>query len=228
MPDPLLHPTDLPTASAAAAGVLASPTPTRPRWEARWIEDALPVHPAVLEQWNATTATMSEESYFVSFRTPHNGKVRRGILEVKRLLQLSDDGLELWTPVLKSPFPLAPEAFMTLSAAWGISPPAVRTDAIALADLQRIVDGDPDLRHVAIIKRRRRVEHAGCPGEFTEISTAGQRWMSVAFEHEDPTLVRAALAHLGLDPRRTLNYPAALKRLFLRGRSAGHAVEGAP
>ena len=225
MPDPRPLDTDLPTAPAATAVVAM---PAMPRWEARWIEETLPIDPAVLARWSAAAPAASEESYFVSFRTPHNVKVRRGLLEVKRLLQLSDDGLELWTPVLKSPFSLPRDAFTTLCAAWGTVPPVSLPDPLSLAELQRYVDRDPDLRHVAIIKRRRRVEHAGCPGEFTEITMAGQRWMSVAFEHEDPTLVRAALARLGLDPRRALNYPAALKRLFLRQGTAGHAVEGAP
>ena len=228
MPDLRRSDIDSPMAPAAPAGFMTPITPTPPRWEARWIEERLPIDPAVLERWNAAAPTASEESYFISFRTPHNAKVRRDLLEVKRLLQLADDGLELWIPVLKSPFPLPPDAFITLCAAWGTIPPVSLPGPLSLAALQRYVDRDPDLRHVALNKRRRRVTHAGCQGEFTEITTAGQRWMSVAFEHEDPTLVRAALAQLGLDPRRALNYPAALRRLFLHEGTAGHAVEGAP
>ena len=201
--------------------------PVVPRWEYRWMDRTLPVDPARAERWRAAPVSVTGETYLVSFRTPHNAKIRGGELDLKRLERISEDGIERWTPVLKTTFPLDAAAFREVCGAWGVPVPGPDRAPRTLADLSRFVDAQPDLRRVELVKRRRRVERMPCPGEFVEIAVADRHWVSLAFESEDPELVRAVLVQLGLDPRQNLNYPAALRRLFLRPRPQVQAAEGA-
>jgi hypothetical protein len=228
MPDSISRDTAPVTAHAATGGVVAASPPVAARWEFRWMDHALPADADAIARWSPGPVTTSAETYLVSFRTAHNAKLRQGVVDLKRLRQISADGLEQWEPVLKSPGPLTPDQLEVLCASWGVAPPAHRRGPVPLDDLWRFVDRHPDLRRIDLVKRRRRIAVAGCRGEITEIDVAGQHWMSLAFEDEDPALVRAVLAGSGLDPRFNLNYPAALRRLFLRPRAPGHAVEGAP
>ena len=199
-----------------------------PRWECRWIDAEAPVAEARLAIDPDELPGTTVETYFVSLRTPHNVKVRHGELDIKRLLRIEPDGLEQWAPTLHAPFPLEASAREEITAAWGVRLPASPPVALTLHALDRLAADCAEVRRVTLTKHRLRLRHAGCPGELVTIEVAGQRWMSLAFEHEDPDIVRAASSDLGLDPRVNLNYPAALKRLFALPAPPARAVEGVP
>ena len=49
----------------------------------------------------------SDETYLVSTRSDASVKIRGGLMDVKHLEAVNDDGLEQWRPVMKGEFPLA-------------------------------------------------------------------------------------------------------------------------
>ena len=77
-----------------------------PRWEWRTFSASL----AALERATGPLADVaprnSSEIYILSLHGPQNAKLRGGLIDIKRLQQVDDDGLELWEPVLKVKFPL--------------------------------------------------------------------------------------------------------------------------
>lgn len=196
-----------------------------PRWECRWFGERSPVPEDRLRLPPGRRAVPTLETYFLSARTPHNVKLRRGVLEVKRLDEISDDGLERWSPVLSATFPLTPDELARVLAAWGVTAPADRR-ALTPAGFEALAAGLPDIQRVAFTKQRVRFAHGGCAGELVTLDVHGQRRVSLALEHADPVCLREAAAGLGLDPRSNLNYPAALKRLLAQTAPPVHAGEG--
>jgi exopolyphosphatase / guanosine-5'-triphosphate,3'-diphosphate pyrophosphatase len=51
----------------------------------------------------------SDELYILSVARGDTVKVRDGLMDVKRLERVNDDGLEQWTPIMKVEFPLSVE-----------------------------------------------------------------------------------------------------------------------
>lgn len=187
----------------------AAIAPVVPRWEWRLIARTLPIDPARLAV-DPGGPSAGREAYLLSTRTPHNVKIRNQVLEIKWLERRAADGLELWRPTARSPFPLDPAARKALWAAWGI-PPQPADATVSLAALRDVVDRHDDLRLVDLIKRRTRLSLAGCAGELVDLEIGAEHCVSLAFEDVDPRTVRAALTAAGLEGFPNLNYPAALK-----------------
>ena len=61
-------------------------------------------------------------------------KIRDGLLDVKRLVQVSDEGLQQWIPIAKEPFPVEAEKLQTALAELGVEIPLAR-EAYTLAEL---------------------------------------------------------------------------------------------
>ena len=64
----------------------------------------------------------SDETYLLT-STDLNVKIRDSLLDVKALKKADRDGLEQWSPVLKTTFPLAPETATKVIALAAYSEP---------------------------------------------------------------------------------------------------------
>ncbi len=189
-----------------------------PRWEWRTFERtfvAPPAAPALDAPAPGDGVVVREETYLLSFLSPHSVKILDDRLEIKRLVQTGVAGLEQWRPVLHAPFPISAALLAAACDAWGVLPPAPDAPALSLADLLRhVVVPHRDLRIVSLVKRRIPITVAGCAGERAQITLGKHRWNTVSLEDADPARVRAALAELTLDATRNENYPRALKRIL--------------
>ena len=76
----------------------------------------------------------SDETYLLSAEGVDAVKVRDGLMDVKHLEQVDDDGLELWKPVMKSPLPISAADARAVLAALRVSV-SLDSDAYDLADL---------------------------------------------------------------------------------------------
>jgi hypothetical protein len=76
----------------------------------------------------------SDETYLLSAKGVDAVKVRDGLMDVKHLEQVDDDGLELWEPVMKSALPISAADARAVLAALRVSAPLDR-DTYDLADL---------------------------------------------------------------------------------------------
>ena len=78
-----------------------------PRWEWRTFGAGLSDIEAKVGLTARIAPRQSDEIYLLNFATPHSAKIRGGVLEVKRLLQVDSSGLEQWSPAFKARFPLS-------------------------------------------------------------------------------------------------------------------------
>lgn len=185
-----------------------------PRWEWRCFGPALKsiadaaAMPADLIPRDSAERYILELSGLVS----RNIKIRDGLLDVKRLLRTSPDGLELWAPVMKAPFPLERQKVAELFDARAAPGGLTRQSYTAEQLVDDIVIPCRDLRLVDVNKSRRGFAFADCLAEFAELRLGVLNLQSFSLEHEDAERVRAALRSLGLDARGNTNYVRGLTR----------------
>ncbi len=195
-----------------------------PRWEWRGFgasDDAV----ARLRATPPQGVHESAESYFVSRDGENAVKVRDGLLDVKRLEEVDDRGLQRWRPILKSPSPVAAADLLVVLDALGVAAPPLDRDAFRIDELiARTVDGEL-VRAVAVHKRRTRYAIAGCAAEVTEVTVGGSALVTVAVESEDPARVMVALDELGLDPGLNTSYPRALAAVAGLAGSRGAVID---
>jgi exopolyphosphatase / guanosine-5'-triphosphate,3'-diphosphate pyrophosphatase len=152
-----------------------------------------------------------------------SAKVRGGLMDVKRLEAVNDDGLEQWRPVLKAPFPL-PESSVEALLAELRAPavPLTRGEYTVDALVEEVVSPIPELRAVEVHKRRRHFTVGACLAELSDLVTDGGAQTTIAVESEDPALVSQVVRELGLDSRPNVSVPRVLQRLV--GLGARYAV----
>lgn len=184
-----------------------------PRWEWRTFGADLSAIEAKIGLAIQVAPRRSEEIYLLSPATPHSAKIRDSALEVKRLLQVGENGLELWTPAFKAEFPLPAEALTEAFAALGLAPPAVRPRDYDLdAFLTEVVALCEALRAVAVKKARRQFVFFDCAAEFVRLRIGALAQESFALEDEKPSRVVAALRALGLESFPNIGFSKGVER----------------
>ncbi|HSC49897.1 MAG TPA: hypothetical protein VLD16_06500 [Gaiellaceae bacterium] len=176
----------------AAADVPAAAARIVPRWEWRAFGEGF----GDAEERLGATARVheSDEVYLLSATGDASVKVRDELMDVKRLQQVDEQGLEQWLPVLKAPFPLAPGDVATVSAALGRATPELEGASYGLDELLELTGA----RAVEVHKVRRRYDVAGCAAELTDVRAGPDVARTVAVESEDPERVVDAVRSLGL------------------------------
>ncbi len=85
------------------------------------------------------TDRREREVYLLSALSDASVKLREGLVDVKRLERVGDDGLELWMPVMKAAFPLSGEEAAAVLAELSASAPTVgRTEYAARGLRERV------------------------------------------------------------------------------------------
>jgi exopolyphosphatase / guanosine-5'-triphosphate,3'-diphosphate pyrophosphatase len=183
-----------------------------PRWEWRTFGDAFPDAEARLGP--SGRVEESDEVYLLSAASDSSVKVRGGQMDVKRLEQVSDEGLEQWRPVLKASFPITASDARVVLEALGVAVPQLARSEYSLDRLLvELVEPNDDLRAVDVQKRRAHSTFEGCMAELSEIRTDSGSRQTIAVESEDPSRVLAAVRALGFEPSRNVCLPRALKTL---------------
>jgi exopolyphosphatase / guanosine-5'-triphosphate,3'-diphosphate pyrophosphatase len=180
------------------------------RWEWRAFGGAVADAGRRLAAVDPERVQESAEVYVLSARGRDTVKVRDGLLDVKRLVDVDEHGLEQWTPALKAELP-AQEA--DVASALGASD--LERDAYTLAQLlDEVVRPRDDLLAVDVHKTRKRYTIGGCAAELTQVRANGAETTTVAVESEDPARVLAALEELRLRSVRNVSYPRGLAALL--------------
>src|SRR5688572_6766347 len=126
------------------------------RWEWRGFGEHIEAAQRHFDNLAPNSVEESDETYLLSVRSDASVKVRDDLLDVKRLVQVSDEGLEQWIPIAKDPFPETVTRLDTALAELGVDIPLAR-EAYTLAELlDEVVAASPDLHAVDVHKRRRR------------------------------------------------------------------------
>ena len=185
-----------------------------PRWEWRTFGERFGTAEDRLAELTPTSVDDSDELYIVASEKEASIKIRGGQLDVKRLEQVSDEGVEHWRPVAMDVFQIAALEVADLFLALGAAVPALTRDAYDLDQLvDEVVRPSADLLSVSVHKRRAHYTFAGCMAELTDVRAGSLATRTIAVETEDPTLVRPAVEELGLWSRPNVSFPRGLKAL---------------
>ena len=92
--------------------------------------------------------------YLLSLESDASVKVRDGLMDVKQLQRVDEDGLEQWQPVLKAEFPLAPPVSRRCSERSASAARSRATSTRSTSCSASVVDPSPDLLAVEVHKRR--------------------------------------------------------------------------
>jgi exopolyphosphatase/guanosine-5'-triphosphate,3'-diphosphate pyrophosphatase len=153
--------------------------------------------------------------YLLSPAADESVKVRDGLLDVKHLERVNDDGLEQWVPASKEGFPLPAAEVESLVSGLRVAASPLARPAYSLDELlEEVVRPRRDLRAVEVHKRRARYTIDGCMSELTEVTANGASTRTIAIESSDAAGVIAVVRELGLESRPNVSYPRGLKALL--------------
>jgi len=156
----------------------------------------------------------SDELYLLSSESDASVKVRDGLMDVKRLDRVDDDGLEQWRPVMKASFPLSAAEVLAVIEALGAQDRSLQRAEYTLDELvAEVVQARADLLAIGVRKRREHFTVGGAMTELSELRTDHGSARTIAVESEDPALIIAAVRELGLSGRRNVSVPRKLKGL---------------
>jgi len=185
-----------------------------PRWEWRTFGEGFGAAEEQLAEAAPDRVQESDEVYLLSLASDASVKVRDGLMDVKQLEHVNDDGLEQWRPVMKETFPLGAGEVASLLAALGVPVPELARESYSLDELvDEVVGPSGELRAVGVHRHREHFTPGGCMAELADLSTDGGSIRSIAIESEDPALVAATVRGLGFDTAQNLCVARGLKQL---------------
>ena len=192
-----------------------------PRWEWRTFGARLSDIEAKVGLTAQIAPRQSDEIYLLNSATPHSAKIRGGVLEVKRLLQVDSNGLEQWSPAFKARFPLSAPTVQSAFAALDLRPLTTRREVCDLEEFLDLVANDKALRAIQVKKARRQFVFGDCAAEFVRLHIGPVAQESFCVEDEDPSKVVAAVRELGLDPHANISFPKGIERALTLPIQAG-------
>ena len=182
-----------------------------PRWEWRTFGTSFGESEDIIKA-NQAKVRESSEIYILSAKSNDNTKVRDSLMDIKYLVQINEDKLEQWTPLLKAGFPIKIDSLRQVIASWKIEVPEGELKEMPYDDFMgKLVTVHPDLRAVNVFKERHGYLINGCIVEIANLKFNGNPIRTIAVEHEDPQLVIATVQLLKLDGFENINYLRALK-----------------
>ena len=182
-----------------------------PRWEWRTFGDDFGSAESRFAALAPEAVGESDEVYLLSTGSDASVKVREGLMDVKQLQEVSEDGLEQWLPVLKAGFPLSVDDTHTVLETLAVGAPRLERGASGLDELVAL---SVDLRAVPVHKHREHFTIGACMAELTELHASGREVRTIAVESEDPDAVLAALRELGFQARPNVCVARGLKTLL--------------
>ena len=157
----------------------------------------------------------SDELYVLSRTRNASVKVRDELMDVKRLEKVDADGLELWRPVMKAPFPL-PETMVreVMDDLGVVNVPLTRAEYTRDEFLEELVGPSPDVVAVKVHKQRSHYTIGGCMAELSEVRVGQLSRRTIGIESEDPDRVRETVRELGLESRPNVNVEHELESMI--------------
>jgi ribosomal protein L30/L7E len=156
----------------------------------------------------------SSEVYILSARSMDNTKIRDMLMDIKYLVQVNENKLEQWYPLMKAGFPIQADQVRETVKAWKIDVPETAITSYTYDDfLNALVQKHSDLRMVHVYKERHGYTVNNCIVETANLKFDNQPIRTVAVEHEDPKLVWDTVCMLGLEKLENINYLKALKKV---------------
>ncbi|NQV30287.1 MAG: hypothetical protein HQ508_05300 [Candidatus Marinimicrobia bacterium] len=182
-----------------------------PRWEWRNFNSDYESMEKYFTGYDPAQIQTSDEIYFLMNNHEINIKLRHQLIDIKKRLSVSSNGLEQWAPFLKLDFPVSKANmkvfFNTVERDF--------TESVSGADVSGFVTGISKLDEfdvVHISKYRYKYYVIGVSAELTKIRMNQLEFATISLEHENADLINQAKIELGINTNSNENYPAALKR----------------
>jgi hypothetical protein len=184
-----------------------------PRWEYRIFAESLGAVDANIRAHECTRVLDSAEDYIICRSSGNNVKIRDGLLDIKKLVNVNEDTLEQWMPVLKVGFPCPADDVAGIFTAFDLARPKMKRDAYTYDQfITEVVGGTAGLAVVKVVKKRHGFMIREAIVEVAEVTFNGVPLKTAAVEHIDPALVIELARELGLDAFPNVNYIKAMKR----------------
>ena len=188
-----------------------------PRWEWRTFGDVTAAERRLATE-QEDRVVESDETYLLSRSSDESVKIRDGVLDVKRLQRVNEQGAELWRPVLKAGFPLSHADVREAFDALAVATPSLERSSYTLEQfLDELVRPSRDLLAADVHKLRRRYRFTDGPAELTDLAAGGRSTRTAAVESEDASVVGRVISALGLGGTPNMSVPKGLKELLAFG-----------
>jgi exopolyphosphatase / guanosine-5'-triphosphate,3'-diphosphate pyrophosphatase len=185
-----------------------------PRWEWRTFGERFEKADARLASLEPDQTQESDEIYLLSLHGDASIKVRDDLMDVKHLQRVSEQGLELWLPVMKASFPLDASDVTSVLATLNVAVPDLARPQYTLQQLEdELIAPNPDVRSVGVHKSRTHYVVDDCMVETTTMAAEGRTIRTVVVESPDQELILATVRDLGLEGRANMNVARGLKTL---------------
>lgn len=186
-----------------------------PRFEFRTFGQNFGAVERTMRQLGTSAKTRESSEIYLISTGSNNAKIRHNRIDIKLLLK-EEDGLEQWSPHLKTPFPIAAAIIEhVVFPAMGVELNGLaRQQYSAEQYLNELVRPHPALIPVTVLKKRHGYFVHGCSAEIAELSVNGISMKTVNVEAEDAKSVLDSLQLLGLTAYHNINYVKALKRIL--------------
>ena len=187
-----------------------------PRWEWRTFGKNLSKGEENIKNNRIARDRKSKEIYILSKHSNDNTKIRDELMDIKSPIRINEKiGLEQWTVLAKTAFPIHINDLTLVFKAFGIKLPYLKKDEYSYREyIEDLIRKNSDLMMIDVEKNRHGylidesiVEIAGVKFNEFEIKT-------IAVEHKYPQLVLQTVKKLGLSNFENVNYIKAMKRIF--------------
>ena len=194
---------------------MATAEPAAHRWEWRVFGARLDSAEEVFSSLTPVGEPADTEETYILGPGDVNVKIRFALLDIKKLMEVDESGLELWAPISKSEFPMPADEVAVVFRAWDLAPPELEREVFELGEfLDEVVAPHTDLEVVTVRKHRIRYSIQGCMSELTSLTANGREIKTIAAETEDPNAVLAAVEELGMSGHVNTSYNRGLRCLL--------------
>lgn len=187
-----------------------------PRWEWRTFGKDLSDGEKKIKSMGNPRDRESKEIYILSSKSNDNTKIRNELMDIKSPLRINEDnGLEQWTVLAKSAFPIHINDLALVYKAFGLKLPYLEKDEYSYDEyINDLIGKNPDLTMINVEKIRHGYLIDEAIVEIAEVKFNEYATKTIAVEHADPELVLKTVKRLGLTEYENINYIKAMKRTF--------------
>ena len=187
-----------------------------PRWEWRTFGENLSKGEKNIKAYGNARHRESEEIYILSNNSNDNTKIRDELMDIKSPIRISKEtGLEQWTVLAKSAFPIHINDLALVYKAFGLQIPYLDKDEYSYKEyIEELIGKNPDLKMITVEKNRHGYLIDDAIVEIAEVKFNDHETRTIAVEHADMKVVLNTVKKLGLTEYENVNYIKAMKRTF--------------
>ncbi len=187
-----------------------------PRWEWRTFGDNLSKGEENIKKYGEPRNRRSNEIYILSKNSNDNTKIRDELMDIKSPIRINiETGLEQWTVLAKSAFPIHINDLALVYKAFGLKLPYLDKDEYSYKEyIEKLIGQNPELKMINVEKIRHGYLIDDAIVEIAEVKFNDFSTKTIAVEHSNPELVLKTVKKLGLTEYENVNYIKAMKRAF--------------